>query len=66
MTMVLENTEVKGNRLTITRDELQLQLQTCIGLQAEYKANNDFNMWLLAAGHIEAIKDLLSCFENNG
>ena len=63
--MKQENVEVKGNRLYLTREELQLQLETCITLQQEYKAANDFNMWLVAAGHIEAIKEIFECFERH-
>lgn len=63
--MKLENVEVKGNRLYLTREELQLQLEACISLQQEYKAANDFNMWLVAAGHIEAIEEILEYFERH-
>lgn len=62
--MILNNVEVKGNRITLTRDELMLQLEACIGIQTDAKAKNDLSTWLLAAGHIEAIKDILSHFEN--
>lgn len=58
------NVEVKGNRLTISRDELSVRLATCIDMQKDCMANNDFNQWLLAAGYIEAMKDLLSHFES--
>ena len=58
------NVEVKGNRLTISRDELSVRLATCIDMQKESKAKNDFTQWLLAAGYIEAIKDLLGHFES--
>lgn len=57
------NVEVKGNRLTISRDDLALRLETCIDMQKESKMKNDFTQWLLAAGYIEAIKDLLGHFE---
>lgn len=57
------NVEIMGNRLAITRDALMLRLETCISMQQESKAKNDFTQWLLAAGYIEAIKDLLSHFE---
>ena len=57
------NVEVKGNRLTISRDDLALRLETCIDMQKESKAKNDTAQWLLAAGYAEAIKDLLSHFE---
>ena len=58
-----ENVEISGGRLTITRDALMLKLETCIGMQEDCKASNDFTNWLLAAGYIEALKDLLSHFE---
>lgn len=58
------NVEVKGNRLTISRDDLALRLETCIDMQKESKAQNDFTQWLLATGYIEAIKDLLVHFED--
>lgn len=61
--MILNNVEVKGNRITLTREELMLQLETCIDLQKDAKVKNDFSTWLIAAGHIEAIKDILSHFE---
>lgn len=61
--MILQNTEVRGNRLLIDRDELMLQLNVCLDVQNKAMNENDFNTWLLAAGHIEAIKDLLACFE---
>lgn len=57
------NVEIMGNRLAITRDALMLRLETCINMQKESKENNDFTQWLLAAGYIEAIKDLLGHFE---
>ena len=59
-----KNVEITGNRLTISRDELMLRLETCINMQTDSKANNDFTQWLITAGYIEAMKDLLSCFED--
>lgn len=61
--MILNNVEVKGNRVTLTREELMLQLEACIDVQKDAKTKNDFTTWLIAAGHIEAIKDILSHFE---
>ena len=58
-----QNVEIMGNRLAITRDALMLRLETCINMQKESKENNDLTQWLLAAGYIEAIKDLLGHFE---
>lgn len=58
-----KNVEVNGNRLTITRDGLMLSLETCIGLQKECKEKNDLTTWMITAGYIEAVKDLLSHFE---
>lgn len=58
-----QNVEIKGGRLAITRDALMLRLETCIDMQKEAKASNDFTQWLLAAGYIEAVKDLLAHFE---
>ena len=63
MTVSFLNVEVKGNSLTISRDDLALRLEACIDMQKESKAKNDFTQWLLAAGYIEAIKDLLGHFE---
>ena len=60
----LKNVEIRGNRLLISRDELALQLESCLSVQVESKSKNDFSTWLLAAGYSEAIKDLLSCFED--
>ena len=60
-----KNVEITGNRLTISRDELTLRLETCINMQIESKVNNDFTQWLITAGYIEAMKDLLSHFESN-
>ena len=57
------NVEVMGNKLSITRDALMLRLETCISLQKECKEKNDFTTWMITAGYIEAIKDLLSHFE---
>ena len=59
-----QNVEIMGNRLAITRDALMLRVETCIEMQNEAKVSNDFTQWLLAAGYIEAIKDLLSHFES--
>lgn len=61
--MILNNVEVKGNRVTLTREELMLQLEVCIDVQKDAKTKYDFATWLIAAGHIEAIKDILSHFE---
>lgn len=58
-----QNVEIMGNRLAITRDALMLRLETCISMQKESKAKNDLTQWLLAAGYIEAIKDLLAHFK---
>jgi hypothetical protein len=63
--MKMINVEVKGNRLYLTREELQLRLEARISLQQEYKAANNFNMWLISAGYIEAMSHLLSYFESN-
>lgn len=63
--MNVQNVKVDGNKLTITREDLDFQLHACITLQKDCKVNNDFTTWLITAGHIEAIKDLLSCFEGN-
>lgn len=57
-----QNVEIMGSRLAITRDALMLRLETCINMQKESKENNDFTQWLLVAGYIEAIKDLLGHF----
>ena len=62
---VYKNIEIKGDRLLISRDDLALTLEAVIGLQLESKAQNDMTQWLIAAGYIEAVKDLLACFENN-
>lgn len=62
--MILNYIEVNGNMLTVTREELMMQLDACIDVQKESKQNNDFSTWLVAAGHIEAIKDMLACFES--
>lgn len=61
--MILENYEVKGNRVTLDRDELMLQLEVCLDVQNKAMNENDFNTWLLAAGHIEAVKDILALFD---
>lgn len=61
--MILENYEVKGNRVTLDRDELMLQLEVCLDVQNKAMNEYDFNTWLLAAGHIEAIKDILALFD---
>lgn len=60
-----KNVEITGNRLTISRDELMLRLETCIAMQKESKEKNDFTTWLIACGYIEAVKDLLACFESD-
>ena len=64
-TMVLNIYEVKGNRVTLDRDDLMLQLSICLDLQNKAMNENDFNTWLIAAGHIEAIKDILALFNTN-
>lgn len=61
--MILNNTEVRGDKLIIDINELKLQLKACIDTQIDAKEKNDFTTWLIAAGHIEAIKDLLSYSE---
>lgn len=61
--MILQNVTVSGGKLTISRKELESELEVCIAKQLQCKAEDDFTMWLMAAGHIEAIKDLLACFE---
>lgn len=48
--------------MTITRDEIERLIQAGIDTQLEYKESNDFAMWLMTAGHIEAMKALLACF----
>lgn len=63
MSANFQNVEIMGGRLAITRDALMLRLETCIDMQKEAKASNDFTQWLLAAGYIEAVKDLLAHFE---
>lgn len=60
--MKLQNVTVNGNALTITRDEIERLIQAGIDTQLEYKESNDFTMWLMTAGHIEAMKALLACF----
>ena len=64
MAQTFENVEIMGGRLAVTRDALMLRLETCIDLQKEAKKSNDFTQWLLAAGYIEAVKDLLAHFES--
>lgn len=58
-----QNVEIKGNRLYITRDALMLRQETCISIQKDCKTQNDFTTWLITTGYIEAIKDLMACFE---
>lgn len=60
--MKLQNVTVNGNALTITRDEIERLIQAGIDTQLEYKESNDFTMWLMTAGHIEAMKTLLAYF----
>lgn len=60
-----KNVEIKGNKLTISREDLALLLDTAIDVQLNCKTLNDITQWLIAAGYIEAIKDLLACFEDN-
>lgn len=62
---VFRNVEIKGDRLMVSRDELAKVLDACIGIQTDSKANNDCTQWLIAAGYIEAVKDLLGCFESH-
>lgn len=62
---VFRNVEIKGDRLMVSRDELAKVLDACIGIQTDSKANNDYTQWLIAAGYIEAVKDLLGCFESH-
>ena len=63
--MVLNNYEVKGNRVTLDRDELMLQLEYCLDVQNKAMNNDDHITWVIAAGHIEAIKDILALFNTN-
>lgn len=63
MDVKFQNVEIHGDRLTITRDSLMLMLQSCVDMQVGYKANNEYEMWLLTAGYIEAVKHLLAHFE---
>lgn len=60
--MKLQNVTVNGNKLTITKDEIERLIQAGIDTQLEYKENDDFTMWLMTAGHIEAMKTLLAYF----
>lgn len=60
--MKLQNVTVNGNALTITRDEIERLIQAGIDTQLEYKESDDFSMWLMTAGYIEAMKALLACF----
>ena len=62
--MKLKEVTVSGGKLTISRKELESELEVCIAKQLQCKAEDDLTMWLMAAGHIEAIKDLLACFES--
>lgn len=63
--MILNNYEVKGNRVTLDRDELMLQLEYCLDVQKKAMNDNDYITWCIAAGHIEAIKDIMAIFETN-
>lgn len=63
--MTLQKAIVDGNRLSLSRQELEVALEACIATQLEYKAKNDMNMWLFSAGYIEALKDLLSSFDRD-
>lgn len=63
--MTLQKAIVDGNRLSLTRQELEISLEACITTQLEYKAQKDMDMWLFSAGYIEALKDLLSNFDRD-
>ena len=62
MDVKFQNVEIHGDRLTITRDSLMLMKQTCVEMQVEYKNKNEHIMWLMAAGYIEAVNQLLAHF----
>lgn len=62
--MKLQNVTVNGNALTITRDEIERLIQAGIDTQLEYKESNDFTMWLMTAGYIEALKDMLAALRD--
>lgn len=61
--MKLKEVTVSGNKLTITKEAIELRIEAGIATQIEYKQNNNLSGWLMTAGYIEALKDLLACFE---
>ena len=61
MAMRLINVEVKGNRITLTREELMLHLEASKEVQKENKRE----IGLIALGYQEAIETILSHFEEN-
>lgn len=61
--MKLQDVTVSGDKLTITKEAIELRIQAGIATQLEYKRDNDLTKWLLAVGYIEAMKDMLACFE---
>lgn len=61
--MKLKEVTVSGNKLTITKEAIELRIEAGIATQIEYKQNNNLSGWLMTAGYIEALKDLMACFE---
>lgn len=61
--MKLKDVSVSGDKLTITKDAIELRIEAGIATQIEYKQNSDLSGWLMTAGYIEALKDMLACFE---
>lgn len=61
--MKLKDVSVSGDKLTITKDAIELRIEAGIATQIEYKQNSNLSGWLITAGYIEALKDMLACFE---
>lgn len=64
--MILINYKVDGDKLTITKKDLEDILARLVDVMSMHMQEDDFNKWLVAAGEREVVISLLKLFDHVG
>lgn len=63
--MTLQNVQVNGDMLTISKKEIENEALRMLLEQTRYEADDAHVQWLITIGRLRALKDLLCYFRTN-
>ena len=61
--MILIDYKADGDKLTITKKDLEDNLDRLADKAVMHRANNEFEQWLITAGEREVVMSLLKLFD---